>query len=143
MGAWSVSINGNDTAQDLKNEYKVAFHSYDVDTALQKIDAYVREMFDESDEEEWCNYIYSLAEYTWKHGRLTDAIRDRAIRMIDSGFGLDIWEESGKAVLNKRKKVLAELRDKLLSPQPPQKKISLGFRTKSIFETGELIAFQL
>jgi hypothetical protein len=25
-------------------------------------------MFDETDEEEWCNYYYSLADYMWKHG---------------------------------------------------------------------------
>ena len=51
MGAWNVSINGNDTAQDLKSEYQAAFFYNDTDTALAKIDAYVRSMFDESDEE--------------------------------------------------------------------------------------------
>ncbi len=143
MGAWSASINGNDTAQDLKAEYKVTFSFYDTDTALEKIDSYVRTMFDESDTEEWCNYIYSLAEYAWKHGRLTDEIRSQAIQMIDSGFGLDIWAEEGSHLLNQRKKVLAELRAKLLSPQPPQKKIALGFRTKPVFETGDLVAMQI
>ena len=66
MGAWNTSINGNDTAQDLKNEYQAAFFYNDVETALAKIDAYVRSMFDESDEEEWSCYYYSLAEFMWK-----------------------------------------------------------------------------
>ena len=26
MGAWSTSITGNDTAQDLKSEYQAAFY---------------------------------------------------------------------------------------------------------------------
>lgn len=122
MGTWSAGINGNDTAQDLKAEYQAAFLYNDVETALAKIDAYVRQDFDETDTEEWSCHCYSLADFMWKHGILTDAVRDRAVAMIDSGFGLDIWEAEGKSVLNKRKKVLAQFRETLLSPQPPQEK---------------------
>ncbi len=143
MGTWSASVYGNDTAQDLKSEYKAAFLYNDFETALQKIDSYVRGMFDESDEEEWSSYYYSLADFMWKHGILTEEIREKAIEMIDSGFGLDIWADEGQSVLNKRKKVLAQLREKLLSPMPPPKKIRLDRYLKPIFETGDLVAFQL
>lgn len=143
MGAWNASINGNDTAQDLKSEYQAAFFYNDVETALAKIDTYVRSMFDESDEEEWSCYFYSLAEFMWKHGILTEDVRARAIDMIDSGFGLEIWELEGASTLNKRKKVLAEFRGKLLSPQPPKKKIRFNLHMKPIFQTGDLVALQL
>ena len=143
MGAWNASINGNDTAQDLKSEYQAAFFYNDVETALAKIDTYVRSMFDESDEEEWSCYFYSLAEFMWKHGILTEDVRARAIDMIDSGFGLEIWELEGTSTLNKRKKVLAEFRGKLLSPQPPKKKIRFNLHMKPIFQTGDLVALQL
>lgn len=143
MGAWNASINGNDTAEDLKSEYQAAFFCNDVETALAKIDEYVRSMFDESDEEEWSCYSYSLAEFMWKHGILTEDVRARTIDMIDSGFGLEIWELEGTSTLNKRKKVLAEFREKLLSPQPPKKKIRFNLHMKPIFQTGDLIAIQL
>jgi hypothetical protein len=143
VGAWNASINGNDTAQDLKSEYQAAFFYNDAETALAKIDAYVRGMFDESDEEEWSCYYYSLAEFMWKHGILTEDVRARTIDMIDSGFGLEIWELEGIFTLNKRKKVLAEFREKLLSPQPPKKKIRFNLHMKPIFQTGDLIALQL
>ena len=143
MGAWNASINGNDTAQDLKSEYQAAFFYNDVETALVKIDTYVRSMFDESDEEEWSCYFYSLAEFMWKHGILTEDVRARAIDMIDSGFGLEIWELEGTSTLNKRKKVLAEFRGKLLSLQPPKKKIRFNLHMKPIFQTGDLVALQL
>ena len=143
MGAWSVTITGNDTAQDLKSEYQAAFFYNDVPTALQKLDSYVRINFNESDEEEWCDYYYSLADYMWKHGILTEEVRDRAVEMIDSGFGLDIWAESGDKTLLKRKKVLAEFREKLLSPQPPKKKIKVNLYLNPIFETGDVVAIQL
>lgn len=121
MAAWSASITGNDTAQDLLQEYSVAFWKFEVPEALRLLDEYVRQDFDESDPEEWVNYVYSLANFMWKKGILTDEVREKTVAMIDSGFGLDIWEESGEKTLQERKKVLAAFRARLLSPQPPKK----------------------
>ena len=90
MGAWSTSINGNDTAEDLKSEYTVAFWKFEVPEALRLLDEYVRQDFEESDPEEWVNYYYSLADFMWKKGILTDEVRDKAVAMIDSGVGLDL-----------------------------------------------------
>ena len=143
MGAWSASIWGNDTAEDLKMEYQAAFCCNDPDTALKKIDAYVRTMFDESDPEEWCCYRYSLADFLWKHGILTEDIRERTLQMIDSGFGLEIWEESGQAMLRQRKKTLSKLREKLMTQQPKPGKIRMKLHRNPVFETGDLVAIQL
>lgn len=144
MGAWSVSITGNDTAQDLLSEYTAAFYLYDPEEAVQKIDHYVRtNMFDESDEEEWCNYFYSLADFMWKKGILTDEIKEKTIRMIDSGFGLQLWAEVGEKTLSKRQRVLSDLKEKLISRMPPKKKIKPNVHTERIFENGDLIAIQL
>ena len=143
MGAWNVSITGNDTAQDLKYEYQAAFYYYDVETALEKLDAYVRtHICRESDEEEWCNYYYSLADFMWRKGILTDAVRDRAVRMIDEDFGLGLWAEVEKT-LQKRKKALAEFREKLLSPQGEKKKIRVNLYLESVFDVGDVVAFRL
>ena len=143
MGAWNVSITGNDTAQDLKYEYQAAFYYYDVETALEKLDAYVRtHICRESDEEEWCNYYYSLADFMWRKGILTDAVRDRAVGMIDGGFGLELWAEDEKT-LKKREKALAEFRAKLLSPQGEKKKIRVKLYLESVFEVGDVVAFRL
>ena len=144
MGTWNTSVTGNDTAKDLYIEYLAAFYKFDVEEALKRIDLYIRaEMFDESDEEEWCNYIYSLADFMWKKGILTDSIKSKAIEMIDSGFGLGLWAEAGQKTLDSRKKKLAEFKEKLLSPQPPKKKIKPNVYTERIFDDGDIIAVQL
>lgn len=144
MGSWGAGISGNDTAMDLRSEYQAAFYYFDVETALEKIDAYVRqEGFDESDEGEWCDYYYSLADFMWKKGILTEEVKNCAIGMIDAGFGMEIWEESGKAALRERKKVLEKFREKLCSEQPTPKKIKINLYLKPIFETGDVVAFQL
>ena len=143
MGAWSVSITGNDTAQDLQTEYTVAFWKYDISEALQRIDQFVRQDMDESDEGEWADYYYSLANFMWKKGILTDEVRDKAIAMIDQNFGLEIWAESGEKILKSRKKTLAAFREKLLSPQPPRKKIKPNIFPQRIFNDGDIIAIEL
>ena len=144
MGAWGVGITSNDAAQDLKKDFQAAFSYYDVETALEKIDAYVRlDGYDETDESDWCDYYYSLANYMWEKGILTDKVRDTAVNMIDTGFGLEIWADEGEKTLNKRKKALAEFREMLLSPQPAKKKIKVDLYLNSVFDIGDYIAFQL
>ncbi len=144
MGAWSASITGNDLAQDLRSEYTAAFSHYDVQTAVQKIESYVRkEICDESDPAEWCGFFYSLADFMWKKGILTEEVKHRAVEMIDNDRGLDLWEEAGASTLNARKKALAKFRAQLISPMPEKKKIKPNVYLTDIFETGDLIAIQL
>ncbi|MBQ8569317.1 MAG: hypothetical protein IJ446_08880 [Oscillospiraceae bacterium] len=144
MGAWSTSITGNDTAQDLISEYRAAFFYNDTETAVSKIDAYVRrEISDETDEELWCNYIYSLADFMWKKGILTPSVKEQALQLINSEAGLELWALSGEKTLSARKKAVEKLKQQLLSPQPPKKKITVNLYTKEIFNYGDIIAFQL
>lgn len=144
MGAWSTSITGNDTAQDLLSEYQAAFYYFDVETAVLKIDQYVRSQgIDETDKEEWCNYYYSLADFMWKKGILIEEVKNTAVKMIDEKFGLELWAESGNQVLKKRLKTLSEFKEKLMSPLPAKKKININLHLNPIFESGDIIAFQL
>lgn len=144
MGTWGYSVTANDTAQDLLTEYQAAFFYNDPETAFKKIDDHVRKnICDETDEEKWCCYFYSLADYMWKKGLLTEEIRDKAVQMIDSGFGMDIWRSSGEKEAAKRTAALEKFKKKLLSPQPPQKKITISLCTKPVFEVGDIIAMQL
>ena len=144
MGTWSTSITGNDTAKDLLSEYSAVFFYFDIPNALRKIDEYIRDnICDETDSEEWCNYIYSLADFMWKKGILTEDIQRKAIEMIDNGFGLDLWIEAGVKTCNDRKKKLSEFKIQLLSPMPAKKKIKPNVHTERIFNDGDLIAVQL
>ena len=142
MGTWGAGIWSDDTAQDLRSEYTCAFFKYSVEEAVQKLDDYVRTNFGD-DDDEWCSYRYSLADFMWKKGILTPEIRDRTISMIDSGFALDTWEEAGNGALRERKKVLDKLRAQLISEQPSPKKIKPAVHLNNYFEPGDLIAIQL
>lgn len=41
MGAWSVSITGNDLAQDMRPESSIAFSRHDPEAAVALLDAYM------------------------------------------------------------------------------------------------------
>ncbi|MBQ2952995.1 MAG: hypothetical protein IJE07_05505 [Clostridia bacterium] len=143
MGAWSVSITGNDTARDLLTEYSAAFSRYAPAEAVALLDAYVRRDFRAGPgDEDWVDYRYSLAQFMWKKGVLTDAVRDEVIAMIDRGECLDLYEDA--ATLRKRQKVLAEFRAQLLSPQPPRKPIRVSRAQMTLpYEVGDVIAMRL
>lgn len=80
----------------------------------------------------------------WKKGILTEAVKTAAVSMIDSGFGLDEWEKSGKTALAKRRKALEELRTQLLSPMPERKPIRPKIpKSEELFTDGDYIAVRL
>ena len=143
MGAWGTGIWSDDTAQDLKDEYTCAFYKFGVEEALRKLDEYVRSECGGEEEEVWCIYRYSLADFMWKKGILTPEVRDSTIAMIDSGYAMDVWAEAGKSALKERQKVLAKLRAKLLSERPAPKKIKPNVHLNDIFENGDVITIQL
>lgn len=111
MGAWSVSITGNDTAADLRYEYEAAFSHLPPEEAVERLDAYVRR---ELDGDSWPEYVYSLALFLWKHGLLTETVRIRALDLIGQGGGLELYTDAPRR--RKREKVLADLQERLCSP---------------------------
>lgn len=143
MGTWGASITANDTAEELKDEYYAAFSYYDVPTALEKIDQYVRTMFDERDEIEWCAYYYSLANFMWKKGILTDGVRAKALQMVESDYGIQEWVDAGKAALKERHRELDKFVKRITSPQCAPKKIKVSLRPDDVFTDGEVIAIEL
>ena len=138
MGAWSVSITGNDTAADLRYEYEAAFSRLPPEEAVERLDAYVRQKLDG---DSWPDYVFSLALFLWKHGLLTAGVRSRALALIQSGAGLDLY--GSPALRRKREKVLADFREKLCGPQPPPKPVRLRMHQKPVFHTGDMVALQI
>ncbi len=138
MGAWSAGITGNDTAADLKYEYQAAFSRLPPEEAVARLDDYVRR---EMGEDDWPDYVYSLAQYMWKHGRLTEGIRQRAFALMDSGAGLELYEDAGTR--KKREKVLSKFREILSSPQPEARPIRLKLYQKPVFAAGDVLAWRL
>ena len=139
MGAWSVSINGNDFAQDMKLEYMAVFSTFSLEQGIALLDRYVQDKLDgQRDIGTWTDYTYSLADFLWKHGLLTPPMRDRALTLIDEKAALDLYSD-----VRARERTLDLFREKLTSPQPPPKKGRVRLNTKPVFQPGDVIALRL
>lgn len=125
MGAWGHGIFANDTAADIRGEYREHLEDQvpDEEAVRRLIEsfAYLREG---RSEELWI----ALAAAQSQVGRLDDMVKDSALAAIDQGAGLEEWAEAGPADLAKRVAALRKLREQLTGPQPGRKKLRRPWR---------------
>ena len=142
MGTWGTSIFSDDTAADIRD----AFSNFIAEGLIPAVatDRLIAESADILADEEEANVFWlALAATQWKLGRLLDTVRDRAITAIDSGNDLRRWRDNPKSEINQRKKHLAKLREKLLSPQPKPKKLKPLLKSSTDFKPGDVAVFRL
>jgi hypothetical protein len=141
MGTWGTDIFSDDLACDVRDEYRdLVANGLSGEQATQALIAEWAEAL--ADPETSPVFWLALAATQWRCGRLEPQVLERALEIIDSGADLSRWEDSPQLV-NKRKAVLDKLRETLLSPQPPSKRLRKRFRNTCEWEIGEVIAYRL
>lgn len=142
MGAWGTTIFSDDTAADTRD----AFTDFIAEgmSAVEATKRLVAESTDILADDEDANVFWlAIAGTQWKLGRLLDTVRDRAVKIIDSGADLHRWQDNSKSEVNQRKKHLAKLREQLLSPQPKPRKLKPFVKSSTDFKPGDIAAFRL
>jgi hypothetical protein len=77
-------------------------------------------------------------------GRLLNAVRERAVSVIDSGQDLRRWRrDNTPSEVKQREKHLARLREQLLGPQPKPKKLKPPKKSSTDFSPGDVASFRL
>lgn len=138
MGAWGPAIFSDDTACDIRGDYKDFLG--DGLTPSEATDRVLLEWKDSlADPDENSIVWLALAATQWKLGRLESGVKQKALEVIDSGCNLVCWEGKDR---EKRRAALEKLRDQLDSPQPKQKKVPKRFRDDCDWIEGELIAYK-
>jgi hypothetical protein len=138
MGAWGPAIFSDDTACDIRTEYRELLEDeVPDDVAMQR----VIERYEHLDPDEEHVLWLALAAVQSQVGRLDDAVKARALAVIESGQGLDLWRESGPSELSKRNAALAKLQEKLTGPQPARKRIRRPWRYETDLEPGDVLRF--
>ena len=141
MGAWGPGLWSDDTAADIRSNYREALEDgLDDEVAAAKILADFA--VDLGDDDGRPVVWLALAVAQSNVGRLTDDVKTRAIEMIDSGADLRRWETADAKTLAKRRAVLAKTREQLTSEQPPRKKIRKPSRPVTDLTPGDLIGFR-
>ena len=141
MGTWGPGLYSDDVACDVKEYYMNCLRE---EMSGEEAEAATVSYFKDelSDSDDGPIVILSLAETAWRVGRLTEALKKAAVDIIDKGEGLERWEAEGKQLLKKRQVVLSKLREKLLSPQPPEKKVYKYRIYKCEWKIGDVYAYR-
>jgi hypothetical protein len=88
MGTWGPAIFSDDTASDIRGDYKdLLGDGLSPSDATDRILLEWKDSIDDSDEQSvvWL----ALAVIQWKLGRLEERIKDKAIEVINSGCDLE------------------------------------------------------
>ena len=142
MGAWGTAIFSDDTAADTRDAFTdFVAEGLSADDATARLVAESADIL--ADEEEANVFWLAIAGTQWKLGRLIDSVRDRALKIIDSGADLRRWQDNRTSEINQRKKHLAKLREQLLAPQPKQKKLKPFKKSATDFRPGDVAVFRL
>jgi len=134
VGAWGTGIFANDTACDVRDEYRFWLEEKLPDhEATQRV---IATHDGDDDPDVWL----ALAATQWKLGRLEPEIKQRALQVIDEGQGLDLWEPDQ---VGRRKKALSALRAQLEQLPPPRREIRPKWAHVTDLNLGDVIAAPL
>lgn len=113
MGAWGYEIFEDDTACDVRDDFEDYIEQgLSVSEATERILNEYNDSLEDEDEEV---LVYlALASLQLEHKKLQPNIKEITLDIIESGKGLEVWEDTGEDALKQRKKVLNELRLKLM-----------------------------
>ena len=143
MGAWGTALYSNDTASDIRGDYvDLLRRGNSNEESLKKL------MEKDGDcigiEEEEPLFWYALADTLWNYGRLTPEVKEKALYFLDHPEAeLARWEDDGGKYVEAWMRTLEKLRTKLLSPQPPEKKVSKYRLYKCTWQVGDVYAYRL
>ncbi|MDE6591489.1 MAG: DUF4259 domain-containing protein [Oscillospiraceae bacterium] len=140
MGAWGPGLFQNDTVEDLKYDYKSQLKLGKSDEEALE---YVLEVNDTEnlDDDEKYDFWLALASLMHDLGRLTEDVKKRALELAENpGYDLERWSKKERP---KREQVIFELKEKLNSPQPPRKKISVSRPFKCKWNVNDVFYYKL
>jgi len=142
MGAWGPGLYQDDVAEDVKTDYvnllKIGKTNQEATDKMIKDNQMIINDFDEGP-----IFWFALADTQWKFGRLLPNVKDNALMYLKKEDDLKKWETENRASYKYRKKVLEELIQRLNSPMPALKKISLYKYFKCSWNVGDTYAFRL
>ena len=141
MGAWGTSLYANDTASDIRGDYVDKLRRKKTnEEATQELIEMNEDIMGDVEEEPL--FWFALADTQWNYGRLLPFVREKALEFLDRKEELERWEEAGEKQQRAWLATREKLKEKLLSPQPPEKKVYAYRLYKCRWKLGDVFAYQ-
>ncbi|SRR6266566_4702206 len=140
MGTWSVAIFGNDTAADVRSDFRELIEDgrSDEDATIEVL----RKFRDSLEDQDDAPFFWTgLAAVQHRLGRLQPSVRDHAVQLIDSEAGLHLWDDP--KLREKRRAVLLKLRGELLGPARERAEVRRPRRKPSPVQKGQVLLLRL
>lgn len=119
MGAWGTGLWEDDLSCDIQDEWNELMDEGVSPRKATKIilKSWQEEFSDYDDEEDKqadeSILLISLAGLQIRHRALTASVKKKAIKLIEKGADLALWEEGDDESYQERKKVLKDFKSKL------------------------------
>lgn len=139
MGAWGTAIFSNDISLDIRHEFRD--HLGDGIPVAQVIDNLIKEYSPDNDPDIKADFWLALAATQWRHGRLEERTKRKALDIIESGEDLLRWDDI--KTKQKRKIVLEKLKSQLQSQPPLPKKVPKRYIAANDWQIGEVVGLKL
>ncbi len=141
MGAWGPAIFSDDIACDVRDDYREL-----IGEGVSGTEATRRlvEEYRPDDDPDDTGFWLGLAATQWRLGRLEDTVKARALQVIEDGADLRRWEdEASPRDVGRRRVALEKLREQLLAPQPPPKRVRALYKQETELEVGDVWSYRL
>ncbi|MCR5529476.1 MAG: hypothetical protein K6F49_09690 [Saccharofermentans sp.] len=139
MGSWGVNILQNDVSRDTKEFYINSLKS-GKDDEQAYLDT-VSEFADYTQcADDAVDFWLALSSVMYDYGRLIDEVKYKALALIGSSEDIERWNEKDQI---RRLVVLDELKDKLNSPQPVRRKVTVYKRNIPEIKPNDVFYFKL
>lgn len=141
MGAWGTSLYANDAACDIRGAYEDKLRrSQTNEEATEGLIRINQDIMGDIEEEPL--FWYALADTQWNYGRLLPFVKEKALEFIDCSEELERWKDSGEKKVLEWENTRKKLKEKLCSPQPPEKKVSKYRLYKCKWALGDVFAYR-
>lgn len=142
MGTWGPKLYQDDLAEDIRDYYKDQLHRGKTGKEITQ-ELIVQNEDAISDPDDAPIFWFALADTQWNLGRLEGFVREQALHHIPDGHDVRRWEAEDSQEAKTRAKALENLRQKLLSPQPPEKKMAQYKIYRCQWKIGDVYAYRL
>ena len=142
MGTWGTGLYHDDTALDVKDQFEELINrGITSEKATAEIVEVNRELLTYKDDQ--IIFWLALADTQWERGVLIPYVKDKALAILDDGGDLYRWETEDYRFQLERRRVLKELKNKLLSEQPDPVKVKRRRSYKCPWKIGDVFAYRL
>lgn len=139
MGAWGTGFWSDDTTSDVRGSYMDGLKKKrpPEEILAQLVDEY--EM-DTDDDGYLCWLAVALLQ--WEYGHLSEEVKAKALDALHSGADEERWAEASEKDRRKRREVLRQLEEKLLSTNEKPKKVRPYVRKRTKWKVGDVLSLR-